>query len=95
MGLRQNNKEGWEYADNLRLAGNLKGKLLLVIGTSDVISGTMRVVDALIRAGKPYDLLVLPGAGHQWRTSSSDRTSFTYVFEAQRRYFQEHLKPEG
>ncbi len=55
----------------------------------------MKMVDALIRAGKPFDLLVLPGAGHRYNieTSLSDVTSKTYVFEAIRRYFQEHLKP--
>ncbi len=94
MGLPQNNKEGWEYADNLRLAGNLKGKLLLIIGTSDAnghFGGTMRMVEALIRAGKPYDLLVFPEQPHQgvkWATVSR-----RYRWEAVRRYFQEHLKP--
>ena len=90
-------KEAFDYASNLNFAANLKGKLFLLHGTSDVdvpVSGTMRMVDALIRAGKPFDLLVLPGVGHQFRgTSSSDRTSQTYAFEAIRRYLQEHLKP--
>jgi dipeptidyl aminopeptidase/acylaminoacyl peptidase len=90
-------KEAFDYASNLNLAANLKGKLFLLHGTSDVcvpFSGTMRMVDALIRAGKHFDLLVLPGVGHQFRgTSSSDRTSQTHAFEAIRRYFQEHLKP--
>ena len=56
----------------------------------------MKMVDALIQAGKHFDLLVLPGAGHRYNTgtSLSDRTRRTYVFEAIRRYFQEHLKPE-
>ena len=64
MGPPDNNKEGYEYASNLRIAGNLKGKLLLLHGTSDLsapFSNNMRMVDALIRAGKPYDLVVLPG----------------------------------
>ncbi len=90
-------KEAFDYASNLNFAANLKGKLFLLHGTSDVdapVSGTMRMVDALIRAGKPFDLLVLPGVGHQFRgTSSSDRTSQTYAFDAIRRYLQEHLKP--
>ena len=49
----------------------------------------MKLVDAFIQAGKPYDLLVLPDEGH--RLTGAPRT---YVFEAVRRYFQEHLKPE-
>ena len=89
MGLPQNNKEGYEYASNLRFAHNLKGKLLLIVGTNDVLfAGTMKMVDALVRAGKPYDLIVLPEEGHGFRG-----TSAVYAREATRRYFQEHLKP--
>ena len=53
------------------------------------------MVNALIQAGKPFDLLVLPGVGHQFMGTSSDRTSQTYALDAIRRYFQEHLKPGG
>ena len=92
-------KEALDYASNLNFAANLKGKLLLIHGTSDAdvpFSNAMKMVDALIQAGKHFDLLVLPGAGHRYNTgtSLSDRTRRTYVFEAIRRYFQEHLKPE-
>ena len=91
MGLPENNPEGYEYGSNVRLAGNLKGKLLILHGTSDVnsaLSETMRLVEGLIRAGKPYDLIVLPEQNH-WPSG----TSHTYWREAFRRYFQEHLKP--
>ncbi len=47
----------------------------------------MKMVAALIRAGKPYDLIVLPEQGHRGAMRS------TYWREAIRRYFQEHLKP--
>ena len=92
-------KEALDYASNLNFAANLKGKLLIIHGTSDAdvpFSNAMKMVDALIQAGKHFDLLVLPGAGHRYNTgtSLSDRTRRTYVFEAIRRYFQEHLKPE-
>ena len=73
------------------MAGNLKGKLLLVHGTSDravPFSHTMKMVEALIRAGKPFDLIVLPEQGHGLTGASR-----TYAQEAFRRYFQEHLKP--
>ncbi len=92
MGMPHNNPEGYEYASSQRLAGNLKGKLLIIHGTSDVnspFSETMRLVDVLIRAGKLYDLIVLPEQNH-----SLSGTSRTYRREAIRRYFQEHLKPE-
>jgi dipeptidyl aminopeptidase/acylaminoacyl peptidase len=89
MGLPQNNRDGYEYASNLHLAGNLEGELLLITGTNDVLfSEAMKMVDALIRAEKPYDLVVLPEQGHGYVGKAG-----TYVQEATRRYFQEHLKP--
>ncbi len=96
-GLWGSNKEAREYASNLLLAANLKGKLLLTHGTSDAcvpFSHTMKMVDALIRADKRFDLLVLPGVGRRYRgTLFSDLTSFNYALEARHRYFQDHLKP--
>jgi len=95
MGLPKNNEEAYEYGSNLRLAGNLKGKMLLIHGTSDddvPFSGTVKMVEALIRAGKPYDLLVLPEQTHAIGSSIADGER-SYVSEAIRRYFQEHLKP--
>ncbi len=91
IGLPQNNKEAHDYASNLRLVGNLKGKMLLIHGTSDRVipfSETMKLVEALIRANKPYDLIVLPEFRHLY-----GGTSEIYWREAIRRYFQEHLKP--
>ena len=64
---------GWplgpEYgaASNVDNAAKLEGKLLLVLGELDTNvdpSSTMQVVNALIKAGKDFDLLVVPGAGH-------------------------------
>lgn len=92
MGLPQNNKDAYEYASNLRLASNLKGKLLLIHGTSDFsvpLSATIKMVEALTRANKPYDLILLPELDHYY-TGASAR----YAQDATRRYFQEHLKPE-
>ncbi len=83
------NPEGYEYGSSLRLAENLKGQLLLIHGTSDVnatFSATMKLVEALIRAGKPHDLIVVPEQPH-WFTGQS--AAFTGA--ASRRYFQEHL----
>ncbi|MCH8342612.1 MAG: DPP IV N-terminal domain-containing protein [Planctomycetes bacterium] len=89
MDLPQLNKEGYEYGENLHLVDNLKGKLLMIIGTSDGhFKHTMKMVDALIQAGKPYDLIVLPEQGHGFTGASG-----TVVEESIRRYFQEHLQP--
>ncbi len=52
---------------NLRLAANLKGKLLLMWGDmDDNVPGalSMQLVDALIKANKDFDLLILPNRNH-------------------------------
>jgi dipeptidyl aminopeptidase/acylaminoacyl peptidase len=60
---------GPHYADNSNIthAGKLKGKLFLIVGELDrnvPPESTLRTVDAMIKAGKDFDLLVIPGAGH-------------------------------
>ncbi len=64
---------GWpvgnEYAEqsNVTLAPKLTGHLLLAVGELDHNvdpASTMQVANALIRANKDFDLLVVPGAGH-------------------------------
>ncbi len=52
---------------NQEIAKNLKGHLMLVHGDIDNNvhpANTMRVVDALIRANKRFDMLLLPGQRH-------------------------------
>ncbi len=60
---------GQQYSDssNIDNAWRLKGKLFLIVGEMDSNvppESTMRFVDALIRARKDFDLLVVPGADH-------------------------------
>jgi dipeptidyl aminopeptidase/acylaminoacyl peptidase len=91
MGLRQENRKGYEEASNLAVADNLQGKLLLIHGTSDTnatFSATMKMVDALIDAGKPYDLMVMPEQNHH-----PAGTREGYWIETVKRYLVEHLKP--
>lgn len=69
-GLLERKTDGSSNYDtqaNQNLAGNLKGKLLLAHGTMDgnvPPYNTLLVVDALIRANKDFDLLMLPNRGH-------------------------------
>ncbi|SPE34983.1 Peptidase (fragment) [Candidatus Sulfopaludibacter sp. SbA3] len=89
MGSPEENQEGYDFASNLRMAGNLKGRLLLIHGTSDVnapFAESIRLIDALERAGKPYDLVLLPEQGHAAQNSM-------YSLQAVKRYLVEHLKP--
>ncbi|MFA6084650.1 DPP IV N-terminal domain-containing protein [Mucilaginibacter sp.] len=90
IGLPQDNQAGYKFGTNTNLAGNLKGKLLFIHGTSDTnapLSTTIRMVDALIKAGKLYDLLLLPGQTHFFEGVSEN-----YANDAIRRYFDKNLK---
>lgn len=52
---------------NMELAGNLKGKLLLISGDVDdnvPFANTLRMADALIKKNKRFDMMVLPGKDH-------------------------------
>jgi dipeptidyl aminopeptidase/acylaminoacyl peptidase len=60
---------GPHYAEqsNVTQAHKLKGKLLLLVGELDRNvdpSSTLQVANALVKADKDFDLLVVPGAGH-------------------------------
>jgi dipeptidyl aminopeptidase/acylaminoacyl peptidase len=64
---------GWpvgpHYAENSNVthAAKLRGPLLLAVGELDRNvdpASTYQVADALIKAGKEFDYLVMPGAGH-------------------------------
>jgi len=76
FGLESNDLPEFE-----ELAGNLRGKLLLIAGMLDdvlPVSMTFRVVEALQKANKNFDMLLLPNLGH---TSSgyTIRRSWDYV----------------
>lgn len=64
---------GWpigpEYADNSNVthAGKLTGKLLLTVGELDHNvdpASTMQLANALIKADKDFELIIVPGADH-------------------------------
>ena len=57
----------YQIQTNPEIASNLKGHLMLVHGDIDDNvhpANTIRVVDALIRANKRFDMLILPGQRH-------------------------------
>ncbi len=60
---------GPHYAENSNIthAGKLQGKLLLIVGEMDTNvppESTYRLVDALIKAGKHFEFVMLPGVDH-------------------------------
>ena len=57
----------YEEQSNVTQAHRLQGKLLLTFGELDRNvdpASTMQVVDALVKADKDFDLLIMPGTGH-------------------------------
>jgi len=67
----------YEEHANQSLAKNLKGKLLLAHGTMDnnvPPDNTLLVVDALIKANKDFDLLMLPNQAHGYGGESNYMT---------------------
>ncbi|MGD0485473.1 MAG: prolyl oligopeptidase family serine peptidase, partial [Gemmatimonadales bacterium] len=65
--VRPDSTTNYDNQANQLLAGNLKGKLLLAHGTADdnvPPYNTLLLVDALIRANKDFDLLLLPNRRH-------------------------------
>ena len=66
-------KDNYDAEANQSYAKNLKGKLLLAHGTIDdnvPPDNTMLVVDALIKANKDFDLLMLPNQRHGFGDAS-------------------------
>ena len=73
---------------NSQIAGNLKGRLLLIHGDIDnnVHPGnTIRMANALIKANKRFEMLILPGQRHGF----GDMTE--YFFWRMGDYFSQHL----
>jgi dipeptidyl-peptidase-4 len=80
--------DNYEKQANQVYAKNLKGKLLLAHGTMDdnVPPGnTLLVVDALIKANKDFDLLMIPNATHGYGPASY------YMMRRRWDYFVKHL----
>jgi dipeptidyl aminopeptidase/acylaminoacyl peptidase len=75
-GLEVKSHDGTSNYDsqaNQNIAKNLKGKLLLAHGTMDnnvPPNNTLLVVDALIKANKDFDLLMIPNVAHGYAEAS-------------------------
>ncbi len=91
QGLLVKNGDGTDNYDaeaNQNFAKNLKGKLLLAHGTMDTNVPpyqTYLVVEALIRANKDFDLLMLPNQNHGYGAASA------YMMRRRWDYFVRHL----
>jgi dipeptidyl aminopeptidase/acylaminoacyl peptidase len=84
---RADGSTNYDNQANQLVAKNLKGKLLLAHGTMDTNvppNNTLLVVDALIKANKDFDLLMLPNRGHGFGNEP-------YMVRRRWDYFVKHL----
>ena len=90
-GLLQTNPDGTTSYDsqaNQNFAKNLQGHLFLIHGTMDdnvPPNNTLLVVDALIKANKDFDLLMIPNAKHDYAAANP------YVTRRRWDYFVRYL----
>lgn len=80
----------YHLQSNITMAGNLKGKLLLVHGGIDENvnpSATYKLAEALIKADKQFDMLILPSQRHGF-TGQHNK----YFTKLRWNYFVKHLR---
>lgn len=73
--------EHYAASSNVDNAHKLQGKLLLILGELDTNvdpASTMQVVNALIKAGKDFDFLEIPGAGHTNGGAYGDKKRYDF-----------------
>ncbi len=90
MGTPQSNPEGYQQSSVIRYISQITGKLLLIHGLIDEnvhFRNTAQLINALISARVPYDLLLFPDERHMPR-KLEDRV---YMQERIKDYFIQHL----
>jgi len=90
MRTPRDNPAGYEASAPLSRAKDLKAKLLLIHGTADDnvhMQNTLAFVDALTKAGRPYQLEVQPGQKHGFR----GKESLNFRNQTIAKFFEENL----
>ena len=80
----------YHLQSNITMAGNLKGKLLITHGGIDENvnpSATFKLAEALIKADKEFDMLILPSQRHGYQ-----RDHLKYFTKTKWNYFVKHLR---
>jgi dipeptidyl-peptidase-4 len=90
MGTPASNPTGYLETSLVPVAQNLRGKLLVVHALMDEnvhFEHSARLIDALVRADKDFDLMVFPGERHGYRTREARRYAYRRVID----YFASNL----
>jgi len=91
MGLLTDNKQGYDKSDVTKSADKLHGALLLAQGTGDDnvhFQNSVQMVDALIKAGKQFRLMIYPNKTHSIAGKDARMHLFTMITE----HFERELK---
>jgi dipeptidyl-peptidase-4 len=93
-GLPQDNAGGYDRGSPLTYAKNLRGKLLIVHGSGDDnvhYQNTEAMVNALVAADKPFQLMVYPNRTH----SISGGPTRQHLFTLLTKFVEENLPANG
>ncbi|QMU64646.1 MAG: prolyl oligopeptidase family serine peptidase [Flavobacteriaceae bacterium] len=91
MQTPQENPSGYDDNSPINYADKLEGNYLIVHGTGDDnvhVQNTMRMVNALIEAGKPFDQAIYPDRAHGIRKGENTRL---HLYKKMTSFIQEHL----
>jgi dipeptidyl-peptidase-4 len=94
VGLPSTDEAAYRDASAVNFANGLRGDLLVVHGSGDDnvhFQGTEQLINALIAAGKPFQMMEYPNRTHGIFEGRGTRT---HLFNLLTRYLKEHL-PAG
>lgn len=88
LGLPHDNPDGYRFTSPYSLAARVEGAFMLACGTCDQAtwSDAIKMAEALIRAGKDHEFVVLPEQGHVY-----DPAHDTHLQRKVAGFFQRHL----
>jgi dipeptidyl-peptidase 4 len=92
MGLPLDNEDGYRDSSPVNFAGDLKGSLLEVHGTSDDnvhMQNTIQMVNAFINSGKQFELMLYPRKTH----GIAGKQARSHLFHMIQDHFEKNLAP--
>ena len=94
MGTPQFNSQGYQRSSVMAHVDSISGRLMLIHGLIDEnvhFRHTARLINALIAARKPYDLLIFPDERHMPRKPEDQVYMESLIVD----YFVRHLASQG
>lgn len=94
LGLPQEEAAAYQAASAVARAGKIRGELLVVHGASDDnvhVQNSEMLADALVRAGRPFELAVYPNRTHGLAGSATQK----HLFAKMTAFFERTLAPPG